>query len=57
MSKEWMARERWDALVRGEGCPLCAELAADAAWTSEGYVVADLAVSRLRLSTHQSLPG
>jgi diadenosine tetraphosphate (Ap4A) HIT family hydrolase len=57
MSKEWMARERWDALVRGEGCPLCAELAADAAWTEEGYVVADLAVSRLRLSTHQSLPG
>ena len=57
MTKEWMARERWDALVRGEGCPLCAELAADAAWTAEGYVVADLAVSRLRLSMHQSLPG
>jgi diadenosine tetraphosphate (Ap4A) HIT family hydrolase len=57
MTKEWMPRERWDALVRGEGCPLCAELAADAAVTDEGYVVADLAVSRLRLSTHQSLPS
>jgi len=22
---KWMLRERWDALVRGEGCPLCAE--------------------------------
>jgi hypothetical protein len=22
-SQEWMSREQWDALVRGEGCPAC----------------------------------
>ena len=26
MGSGWMERDRWDALVRGEGCPLCAEL-------------------------------
>jgi diadenosine tetraphosphate (Ap4A) HIT family hydrolase len=24
--KQWMPREWWDALVRGEGCPLCREV-------------------------------
>ncbi len=57
MAGEWMPRERWDALVRGEGCPLCAELATDAPANAEGYAVADLTISRLRLSVHQSLPG
>lgn len=52
-----MPRERWDALVRGEGCPLCIEVATDAQVTDEGYIVADLTISRLRLSVHQSLPG
>lgn len=57
MAEKWMPRERWDALVRGEGCPLCAEVTANAPVTDEGYTVADLALSRLRLSVHQSLPG
>lgn len=52
-----MPRERWDALVRGEGCPLCAEVASDAPENEEGYVVADLPMSRLRLSVHQSVAG
>ena len=52
-----MPRERWDALVRGDGCPLCAEVASDEPANDEGYWIADLAISRLRLSIHQSLPG
>jgi diadenosine tetraphosphate (Ap4A) HIT family hydrolase len=52
-----MPRERWNALVRGEGCPLCAEVAMEAPASDEGYVVADLTISRLRLAAQQSLPG
>lgn len=52
-----MPRERWDALVRGEDCPLCAEVATQEQVTRDGYFVADLTLSRLRLSVHQSLPG
>src|SRR5215469_2938175 len=57
MAKHWMPRDQWDALVRGEGCPLCVEVAAGAPATEEGYLVADLAISRLRLSVYQSSPG
>src|SRR5262245_4706557 len=56
-SRAWMPRERWDALVGGEGCPLCVEVATNEPVNDEGYFVADLAISRLRLSIHQSLPG
>jgi diadenosine tetraphosphate (Ap4A) HIT family hydrolase len=56
-SRAWAPRERWDALVRGENCPLCAEVASNESAHDEGYFVADLAISRLRLSIHQSLPG
>ncbi|MGO8946561.1 MAG: HIT family protein [Ktedonobacterales bacterium] len=54
---DWMPREQWDALVRGENCPLCVEVEMDAPANDEGYMVSDLAISRLRLSKHQSLPG
>jgi hypothetical protein len=33
--KGWMLREQWDALVRGEGCPACAEVRSGT--TDEGY--------------------
>ena len=26
MASGWLERDRWDAQVRGEGCPQCAEL-------------------------------
>jgi diadenosine tetraphosphate (Ap4A) HIT family hydrolase len=55
--EQWMPRERWDALVRGEGCPLCASLAADVAADAYSYTVADLRVSRLWLAANQSVPG
>jgi diadenosine tetraphosphate (Ap4A) HIT family hydrolase len=55
--RSWMPRERWDALVRGDGCPLCASLAADAPADAHTHTVADLEVSRLWLAANQSVPG
>lgn len=53
----WMPREHWDALVRGEGCPLCADLVANVASNEHVHTVTDLEVSRLWLATNQSVPG
>ncbi len=53
----WMPRDRWEALVRGEGCPACAEVAGAGRDNNEGYFVADLRVSRLRLQREQHVPG
>ena len=52
-----MPRERWDALVRGDGCPLCAAVASDVAVDEYGSTVADLAISRLRLAANQFVRG
>ena len=57
MADQWMPREQWDALVRGEGCPLCAAVAAEQAADEYGYTVADLSLSRLRLAANQFVPG
>jgi diadenosine tetraphosphate (Ap4A) HIT family hydrolase len=51
----WMPRERWDALVRGENCIACAEI--QAGGTEEGFVVARLDLSQLRLQRNQFVPG
>ncbi len=53
----WMPRERWQALVRGEDCPLCAELAAPDRANPHGFPVAELGISRLRLAANQAVPG
>ncbi len=53
----WMPRQRWEALVRGEGCPLCAELSQPDRPNSFGFPVADLDVSRLRLAANQAANG
>jgi hypothetical protein len=53
----WMPREKWDALVRGEGCPLCAEIKSDDVQNAWGYTIADLRVSRLRLQPNQFVKG
>jgi diadenosine tetraphosphate (Ap4A) HIT family hydrolase len=55
--KAWMLREQWDALVRGENCPLCLTLASQDQADEHGYTVADLSLSRLRLAANQSIPG
>jgi diadenosine tetraphosphate (Ap4A) HIT family hydrolase len=53
----WMPRERWDALVRGEDCPLCATVRSNDAADAHGYTIADLQLSRLRLASNQFVPG
>ncbi len=57
LRQEWMPREEWDALVRGDDCPLCAEVAAPETANKYGYTIGDLAISRLRLAANQSVPG
>ena len=57
MPSTWMEREEWSALVRGEGCPLCHELASGEPVNEHGWTVIDLAVSRLRLAANQWVPG
>ena len=52
-----MPRERWDALVRGEGCPLCAALASDAERDDYGLTIAELPSGRLRLAAEQYVRG
>ena len=54
---EWMPRERWDALVRGEDCPLCAAIASDVDADEYGYTIVDLASGRLRLVPNQYVMG
>jgi diadenosine tetraphosphate (Ap4A) HIT family hydrolase/predicted kinase len=53
----WMPRERWDALVRGEDCPLCAAIGSDEAENAYSFKVADLRISQVRLSREQHVPG
>lgn len=57
VTKQWMPREKWDALVHGEDCPLCAELASTEPSNAYGYTVADLSFSRLRLAANQYVAG
>ncbi len=52
-----MPRPHWDSLVRGESCPLSAELRAPDAANEYGYPVADLDMSRLRLAANQAVAG
>lgn len=56
-ARAWMSRDRWDALVRGEDCPACAEVTGIGRDNSEGFFVTDLGVSRLRLQREQHVPG
>jgi diadenosine tetraphosphate (Ap4A) HIT family hydrolase len=57
MPDAWMPQGKWDALVRGEGCPLCAELTKKEDSDEYGYNVADLQLSRLRLNKNQYVKG
>jgi diadenosine tetraphosphate (Ap4A) HIT family hydrolase len=50
-----MPREQWDALVRGENCMACDEV--QSGFTEEGFIVARLQLSHLRLMRNQWVPG
>jgi diadenosine tetraphosphate (Ap4A) HIT family hydrolase len=57
VSKSWMPRTQWDALIRGEECPLCAECRSSEPINEYGYTITDLSLSRLRLARNQFVPG
>lgn len=52
-----MPRDQWDALVRGEGCPACAEVTSSEPENEHGFYVTDLELSRLRLAANQFVTG
>jgi diadenosine tetraphosphate (Ap4A) HIT family hydrolase len=54
---EWMPRDKWDALVRGEDCPLCAELQRQEPENEFGITICNLPMSKLRLVRNQYVPG
>jgi len=51
----WMPRADWDALVRGDTCPLCADVEQEE--TRYGFLVARLETSNLHLSKNQYASG
>lgn len=53
----WVPRDQWEALVRGESCPLCAEIASGVEANAYFHKVADLRISELRLAANQNVPG
>jgi diadenosine tetraphosphate (Ap4A) HIT family hydrolase len=57
VSPQWIPREQWDALVRGDGCPVCADIASNESVNEHGFTIADLAFSRLRLAANQYVAG
>ena len=57
MSADWMPREKWEALVSGDRCPLCREIQAGDVEDAYGIKVIDLSFSRLRLSKNQFVAG
>lgn len=54
---KWMPREQWDALWRGDGCPLCDVIASPNLLDASGRTVIDLPMGRLRLSKYPDTPG
>jgi len=56
-SREWVPRERWDALVRGDDCPKCADLVDDRTVDAYVHTIADLSMSHLRLAANQAVLG
>jgi diadenosine tetraphosphate (Ap4A) HIT family hydrolase len=55
--KEWMPQEQWEALVRGDTCPICSDLDLNEYANAYGYTIADLSFSRLLLSANQAVGG
>lgn len=53
--RQWMPREKWDALIRGENCPLC--VAVETKENDFSFLVACLETSNLRLVKNQFARG
>jgi len=57
MPENWMPHEKWNALVLGEGCPLCGLVKTPGGDSEDIYFIADLAMSRLVLKHNQYVKG
>jgi diadenosine tetraphosphate (Ap4A) HIT family hydrolase len=58
MSSKWMPREKWNALVMGENCPLCSNVNTTGGETNDfNKFIADLNISRLVLDKNQYVKG
>ena len=53
--RRWMPHEKWDALVRGDGCLLCTEV--EKAENDFSFLVTRLETSNLRLVKNQYARG
>lgn len=53
----WMPRERLDALIRGDDCPLCQPIETDVVPHEFGHTLVHPEFSRLRLSRNQYVRG
>src|SRR5215216_6100473 len=56
MAESWKA-STWDALIRGEDCPVCDLIDTGKPENEHGIAVADLRFSRLFLAKNQYVPG
>jgi diadenosine tetraphosphate (Ap4A) HIT family hydrolase len=54
---EWIPRDQWEALRRGDSCPLCSAIASPDPLDAYGYTVIDLPMGRLRLNATPDTPG
>ncbi|GHO80274.1 hypothetical protein KSD_80450 [Ktedonobacter sp. SOSP1-85] len=52
-----MYKIHWDALVRGENCAFCAQLEKNGDFDGYGFIVADLSMTRLKLTKNQYIHG
>jgi diadenosine tetraphosphate (Ap4A) HIT family hydrolase len=56
MAESWKS-DNWDALIRGEGCPVCELIDTARPEDEHGIAVADLRFSRLFLAKNQYVSG
>jgi diadenosine tetraphosphate (Ap4A) HIT family hydrolase len=57
MPNLWPTREKWSALLRGEGCPLCEAVKPNGIDKGFSHFVADLSMGRLFLHNNQYVKG
>ena len=57
MTNHWIPRSKWDALIRGENCPLCDTVRGDGADNEFNYFITDLSMGRLVLDKNQYVKG
>ena len=57
MSNTWLPREKWDALVLGENCPLCEAVKPRGVDKGFSHFIADLSMGRLSLHNNQYIKG